>query len=105
MKLIAEEISPLVHISLMSQYYPTQEVVNHPILGRNITREEYETVVSEMEKFGLNRGWLQEYKVIIITNLIFLKLILLNEITRRIFLEIISCPDTKLSPWYERIRI
>jgi putative pyruvate formate lyase activating enzyme len=46
----------------MSQYYPTDEVLNHPVIGRNITKEEYEAVVSEMEKLGLHRGWLQEYE-------------------------------------------
>jgi putative pyruvate formate lyase activating enzyme len=61
LKLLAEEISPLIHISLMSQYYPTQEVMDHRIIGRNITKEEYETVVDEMERLGLHRGWLQEY--------------------------------------------
>ncbi len=62
LNLLSEEISPLIHISLMSQYYPTQEVMNHPIIGRSISKEEYETVVSEMEKLGLHRGWLQEYE-------------------------------------------
>jgi len=62
LKLLSEEISPLINISLMSQYYPTDEVLNHPVIGRNITKEEYEAVVSEMEKLGLHRGWLQEYE-------------------------------------------
>jgi putative pyruvate formate lyase activating enzyme len=62
LKMLADEISHLIHISLMSQYYPTQEVMNHLIIGRGISKEEYETVVSEMERLGLHRGWLQEYE-------------------------------------------
>ena len=61
MRTIAEEVSPLIHISLMSQYYPTPDVMNHPLIGRNITKEEYQEVVDEMENLGLHRGWLQEY--------------------------------------------
>ena len=45
----------------MSQYYPTQEVMNHPIIEKDISKEEYETVVSEMEKQD-TRGWLREYE-------------------------------------------
>lgn len=61
LKLIAEEISPLINISLMSQYFPTPGVTDHAIIGRAITKEEYEMVVDRMESLGLYRGWLQEY--------------------------------------------
>lgn len=62
LKFIAEELSPLVHVSLMSQYYPTPAVRSHPELGRCITFEEYQQVVEEMEKLGLFRGWVQEHE-------------------------------------------
>ena len=61
MRLIADEISPLAYISLMSQYYPTPETAKHPLLGRMLRAEEYEKVVNEMSSLGLFRGWLQEY--------------------------------------------
>jgi putative pyruvate formate lyase activating enzyme len=57
---IAEELSPSVHISLMSQYYPTPAVRNHPKLGRTLHPDEYEEVVVEFERLGFWRGWVQE---------------------------------------------
>ena len=60
LRAIAEELSPSVHVSLMAQYYPTPAVAAHPLLGRRITREEYEEVLEEFERLGFYRGWLQE---------------------------------------------
>jgi putative pyruvate formate lyase activating enzyme len=60
LKYIAEEISPKLHISLMSQYYPTELVCNHKHLGRNISREEYEKVVNVFHDLGFYRGWVQD---------------------------------------------
>ena len=57
---IAEELSPGVHISLMSQYYPTPFVSNHPTLGRSLYKEEYESVVEEMKTLGFRHGWIQD---------------------------------------------
>lgn len=57
---IAGELSPAVHISLMSQYYPTPAVAGHPQLGRTLHPEEYEEVVDEFERLGFYRGWVQE---------------------------------------------
>jgi putative pyruvate formate lyase activating enzyme len=57
---IAEELSPGVHLSLMSQYYPIPEVRHHPLLNRALYREEYEAVVREMERLGFRNGWVQE---------------------------------------------
>jgi putative pyruvate formate lyase activating enzyme len=56
---IADELSPGVHISLMSQYYPVAEAQNHPDLNRTLYKEEYESVVAEMEKLGFRNGWVQ----------------------------------------------
>ncbi|MDD4856740.1 MAG: hypothetical protein PHD74_01395 [Candidatus Krumholzibacteria bacterium] len=60
LKAIAEELSPSVHLSLMSQYYPTPSVARHPILGRTITRGEYDEVIDALERLGFSRGWVQE---------------------------------------------
>ncbi len=57
---IAEELSPGVHLSLMSQYHPIPEVRHHPFLNRALYREEYEAVVMEMERLGFRNGWVQE---------------------------------------------
>ena len=57
---IAEELSPGVHISLMSQYHPIGLVKHHPLLNRPLFRAEYESVVKEMEKLGFRNGWIQD---------------------------------------------
>jgi putative pyruvate formate lyase activating enzyme len=59
LKWIADELSPSVSISLMSQYYPTVCVSDHPELGRKLSVNEYEEVVEAMEKLGFTKGWLQ----------------------------------------------
>lgn len=57
---IADELSTGVHLSLMSQYHPVHSVRNHSMLGRELYREEYESVAGEMEKLGFRNGWLQD---------------------------------------------
>jgi putative pyruvate formate lyase activating enzyme len=57
---IADELSPSVHISLMSQYYPTPTVADHPSLGRTLSAEEYGEVLEEFERLGFYRGWVQD---------------------------------------------
>jgi putative pyruvate formate lyase activating enzyme len=60
LRAIAEELSPSVHVSLMSQYYPAPGIAGHPWLGRTITRGEYDEVLDELERLGFHRGWVQE---------------------------------------------
>jgi len=60
LKMIAEEISPEVHISLMSQYYPPKHFDRRE-LNEMINADDYRRVTDEMEKLGLENGWLQEY--------------------------------------------
>lgn len=60
LRLIAEELSPGVHLSLMSQYHPTYLVNAHPVLNRTLYKEEYEAVVEEMNKLGFRNGWVQD---------------------------------------------
>jgi len=60
LRFIAEELSPDIHISLMAQYHPPPRVRNHPVLGRTLLQEEYDTVVEEMQRLGFQRGWVQE---------------------------------------------
>ncbi len=57
---IATELSPSVSISLMSQYYPTVCVADHPVLGRRLVQEEYQQVLEAMEELGFTKGWIQE---------------------------------------------
>ena len=57
---IAEELSPGVHLSLMSQYHPTPLVRNHHILNRPIYKEEYDSVIATMDSLGFRNGWVQD---------------------------------------------
>ncbi|MGD0582338.1 MAG: radical SAM protein [Bacteroidales bacterium] len=60
LRLLAEEISTGISISLMSQYHPVHQVRYHPVLSRTIYAEEYLSVVEEMERLGFRNGWLQD---------------------------------------------
>jgi putative pyruvate formate lyase activating enzyme len=60
LSLIAEELSPGVHLSLMSQYNPTPLVRNHNMLNRPLYKSEYESVVATMESLGFRNGWIQD---------------------------------------------
>lgn len=62
LKTIAEEISSNVTISLMAQYCPTEKVINHKVLGRQITKEEYSVVSETMYNLGFTNGWIQEHE-------------------------------------------
>jgi putative pyruvate formate lyase activating enzyme len=60
LRFIAEELSPKMHISLMSQYYPTPSVTCHPSLSVPVSPVEYQHVVTHMHDLGLYNGWVQE---------------------------------------------
>jgi len=60
LRTIAKELSNDLHISLMSQYYPTYQVFNHDFLGRTLKYHEYQRVVDELEELGFENGWVQE---------------------------------------------
>lgn len=61
LKIIAEEISTSIHISLMSQYFPPQKIKGIKILNRKILKEEYEELLNYYYELGFHNGWLQEY--------------------------------------------
>ena len=58
---IAGEIGTDVAISVMAQYTPLYKAAALAPWNRGITREEYETVCSEVEDLRFNEGWFQEY--------------------------------------------
>ncbi len=60
LEIIAEELSAGVNLSLMSQFHPAFKVRNHPFLNRPLRKDEYESVVSAMEKLGFRNGWVQD---------------------------------------------
>jgi len=60
LRYIAGEISPKLHISLMSQYYPTHAVTGNRVLDRTISNDEYLQVTEVFHELGFYRGWFQE---------------------------------------------
>lgn len=59
LRLIAE-ISPRLHISLMSQYHPNDYVKNIPGLSEALNPKEYFEVVDFMQETGFINGYVQE---------------------------------------------
>ena len=59
-KFIAEELSPNIHISIMSQYYPTNKTGKENLLDRTIRSTEYDFALNLLDKYGLRNGWMQE---------------------------------------------
>jgi len=57
------ELSMSVPISLMSQYFPVYKALNDPVIGRKITKKEYEEAINLMEEQGLLNGWIQEFEL------------------------------------------
>lgn len=60
--IIANEFSKQVHISLMSQYYPTYKSFEFEELSRTINEFEYNQVVDKINELGLYNGWVQEFE-------------------------------------------
>jgi len=59
MEFIAKELSPGLHISLMSQYYPTHQAAKFSQLNRKITPDEYQSAMQICSDLGLDNGWFQ----------------------------------------------
>lgn len=49
-----------IYLSLMSQYTPMEQMKEHPLLGRKVTRREYEKVVNFALRIGVQQGFIQE---------------------------------------------
>jgi len=60
LRYIASELSPKVHVSLMSQYYPIGNNHRLPDLNRKLRSVEYDRVTDEMHKLGFENGWVQD---------------------------------------------
>ena len=58
--LIRSHLSPEVALSIMSQYTPVPAVKHHPLLGRRVTRQEYQAVVGHALALGFENLYLQE---------------------------------------------
>lgn len=60
LKFLSREISPEVHLSLMSQFFPAHKANQTAELGRSISREEYRQALEWAEEYDLENGWHQE---------------------------------------------
>lgn len=60
LKALREAFSPSLPLSIMAQYTPTPKVTKHPLLGRRISREEYERVVNLALDLGFEEIYTQE---------------------------------------------
>ncbi len=55
-------LSPKIHISSMSQFYPVNKAYKDILINRTIRASEYEKALELLEKYNLENGWIQEYK-------------------------------------------
>lgn len=60
LKWIQENIKEDVWVSIMAQYFPTYQVREDKLLGRKLTKEEYDRVKEWIDEFGLVNGYMQE---------------------------------------------
>jgi len=59
METIAAELSPDVHVALMSQYYPCHQAGEHKPLRQSVDPNEYNKLVNRMDELGFHRGFIQ----------------------------------------------
>ncbi|MFA6597004.1 MAG: radical SAM protein [Ignavibacteriaceae bacterium] len=59
---IAKELSPKIHISVMSQYFPSNKAEKEILINRTIRASEYERVLDLLDKYNLKNGWTQEFE-------------------------------------------
>ncbi len=60
LRLLADHVSPNIHVSLMAQYYPPQGIALPDALNRRVSPEEYQKVVEAFYNLGFHKGWVQE---------------------------------------------
>ncbi len=56
------ELDNNIHLSIMSQYYPTHKALTIDLLSRNIREREYDKVLDWMDELNLQNGYLQEFE-------------------------------------------
>lgn len=60
---IRSELSPLVCLSVMSQYHPTHQAgENTPLLERPLRETEFARVLNWIDEFGFQNGWIQPFE-------------------------------------------
>lgn len=58
--LIKKSVSTQVHLSIMSQYTPIPAMKDHPLLGRRVSRDEYDRVVDHALGLGFDNIYCQD---------------------------------------------
>jgi len=61
LRFLADELSPRITLSLMSQYRPIAAVAGILPLNRRLRPDEYAQVVAKMECLGFSKGWVQDF--------------------------------------------
>lgn len=49
-----------IYISIMNQYTPMEQIKNHPVLSRKVTKREYQKVIDYALSLGWENGFIQE---------------------------------------------
>lgn len=62
MEYLLENYRDKIYISLMNQYTPMDQVKDHPLLKRRITKREYQKVIDHALNLGWEKGLIQEKK-------------------------------------------
>lgn len=62
LKFLATEISKDVTVSLMSQYFPAYRSGESKQLSRRISEQEYDEAYAMKIKYGLKKGWVQNFE-------------------------------------------
>ncbi|MFH1859671.1 MAG: radical SAM protein [bacterium] len=62
LRVLAQEISKNMYISLMSQYFPANKATSYPEINRKISRQEYDEALKCLDVEGLHEGWIQPYQ-------------------------------------------
>lgn len=60
LKYLIETYKDQILISIMNQYTPMPQVADDPLLGRKVTKREYEKVVDYALELGMEDGYIQE---------------------------------------------
>ena len=59
-KYLLETYKDQILISIMNQYTPMPQVAEDPLLGRKVTKREYEKVIDYALELGMEDGFIQE---------------------------------------------
>ncbi|MFC1806973.1 radical SAM protein [Candidatus Omnitrophota bacterium] len=57
---ISKTVGLTVHISLMNQYSPIQQVSKDPKLRKRLSKKEYKTAKDKLFELGFENGWMQD---------------------------------------------